>query len=128
MMAKDTGVRAGSRASHHAPAGHGHSASIPDAEWAFWFGVRYAAGYLADYARKLGGERDWPVDSIGWPSSAEGAERRGYHVFAGLIEEAVEAEGLSPVLLTFAQAIEARRAETGTGSVHESAVPEGDAP
>jgi hypothetical protein len=29
---------------------------------------------------------------------------------------------------TFAQAIEARRAETGTGSVHESAVPEGDAP
>lgn len=25
------GVRAGSRASHHAPAGHGHSASIPDA-------------------------------------------------------------------------------------------------
>jgi hypothetical protein len=27
-----------------------------------------------------------------------------------------------------AQAIEARRAETGTGSVHESAVPTGDAP
>jgi hypothetical protein len=31
-------------------------------------------------------------------------------------------------VLIAAQAIEARRAETGTGSVHESAVPTGDAP
>lgn len=39
-----------------------------------------------------------------------------------LIQQVDEIEGA-----LIAQAIEARRAETGTGSVHESAVPEGDA-
>ncbi len=103
--------------------------TIPSADDAFRLGIEYAARHLAGYARSLAEMyEEGPRDPTGWPETIEGAARHELLAFAVLIEECVEHETLSPQFSTLAQAIEARRAETPSGSVHESAVAESDAP
>jgi hypothetical protein len=95
----------GSHASHEAGKPSSPSDSIPSADW--------LVALLADYSKI---------------SAAEFHAR--YPSFLAEREEVIEQgwegwEATLRVIIGYAQAIESRRAETHSGSVHESAVPQG---
>jgi len=124
MVGEDKqGVRAlpSDQAGHEpSPDGLGHSVTIPSAEWPCWAAVTTHEEFRGSSLCTVTGFR-WlfaPTET-----DAEFGARKW------LREEYPEARGLEAFVRAVpAQAIEARRAATGTGAVHESAVGSADAP
>ena len=117
---QDMSVRAGFRASHEAADASSPKASIPDADALVQLIVDWGSAPASRFHQRypfFTKAREQAFADYGWDETTdEGRWAATLGVFAELADE-IEAK-----------AIEARRAETGTGSVHESAVAESDLP